>query len=190
LTKDKNTAPSSSVIQGFAEGNEQAFDEVFHYYFDRVYHFALKFVHNASEAEEICQEVFVKLWESRKAVDANANFGAYLFTITRNLIFNKSKKKVNEWAYLDHLKHHLKKNSQDTEQVVFLEEVTKIINSQVEAMPEKRRQVFELSRINGLSHKEISEKLNISTKTIEVHISLALKKLRLALRDYYVLFFF
>lgn len=187
---NKNTAPTPSLIQGFAEGNEQAFGEIFHYYFDRVYHFALKFVHNAGEAEEICQEVFVKLWESRKAVDANANFGAYLFTITRNLVFNQNKKRVNEWAYLDHLKHHLKNNSQETEQVVFLDEVSKIINAQVEAMPEKRRQVFELSRINGLSHKEISKELNISTKTIEVHISLALKKLRLALRDYYTIIFF
>jgi len=186
LEANKNAPVSPLTIQAFKDGSERAFGQIFHDYSDRIFQFAQHFLHNRGDAEEICQEVFVKLWESRKAVDPAANFNAYLFTITRNLIFNRHKKKVHEWAYLEHLKNYLKENTDNTEQTVMLNELSEIVDKAIRAMPEKRRIVLELSRMQGLSHKEISEKLNISTKTIEVHISLALKELRIVLKDYYI----
>ncbi len=183
----RNTSVSIASIQELKNGNEKAFGDIFHHFSDRVFNFAQKYIHNPADAEEVTQEVFVKLWETRKAVDPSANFSAYLYTITRNLIFNRHKKKVNEWAYLDYLKNYLVKTNNDTEHAVFLSELSEIIKKNIQQMPEKRRIVFELSRTKGLSHKEISNKLNISTKTIEVHIGLALKELRLALKDYYII---
>ncbi len=142
---------------------------------------------NRSDAEEVTQEVFVKLWESRKSVNPEENLNAYIFTITRNLIFNRHKKKLNEWKYLDHLRNHLNHANQDTQEAVLLNELQEIIHKCIEEMPDRRRQVFQMSRIQCLSHKEISKELNISTKTIEIHISMALKDLRKVLKDYYLI---
>jgi len=185
--KDKNSnGISKSTIKAFINDNNEAFGKIFNFYVDRVFNFCNSLLHNRSDAEEISQEVFVKLWESRKTVDPSENFNAFIFTIARNIIFNKHKKKVNEWKYLEYLKNHLEQSHDETGEVVLLDELKELLQKQIEAMPPKRRKVFELSRFKGLSHKEISKEMNISTKTIEIHISMALKELRVALKDYYV----
>ncbi len=178
---------STSTIQAFCNDSDDAFGEIFNTFSDRVFNFSCDFMKNRSDAEEVTQEVFVKLWESRKSVNPEENLNAYIFTITRNLIFNRHKKKLNEWKYLDHLRNHLNHTNRDTQEAVLLNELQGIIQKCIEEMPERRRQVFELSRIKCLSHKEISKELNISTKTIEIHISMALKDLRKVLKDYYLI---
>ena len=183
MSSNKTSPVRQSIIQAFKEGDEKAFTEIFHLYSDKIFYFAQTYVHNPADAEEITQNVFVKLWESRTSVDPGANFNAYIFTIARNIIFNRHKKMVHEWNYIEYLKNHLKNNN-DTEQTVLLDEVSDILHQHIDAMPKKRKLVFELSRIKGLSHKEISQQLNISAKTVEVHIGLALKALRVALKDY------
>ncbi len=185
---DNKTKPdfSKENIVDFISGSDEAFGKIFHFYSDRVFNFCNSLLHSRNDAEEITQEVFVKLWESRKSVDPSENFNAFVFTIARNIIFNRHKKKVNEWKYLDHLKNHLSQSNDETGDVVLLDELKGILEKHIRAMPPKRRKVFELSRFKGLSHKEISKELNISTKTIEIHISKALKELRVALKDYYV----
>lgn len=151
----------------------------------QIYHFALQYVSSAYDAEEITQEVFVRLWETRHRVDPSANFNAYLFTITRNIIFNSHKKKLNEWKYFDKVKSYVQNNSIDTDSIVLYNELEAIIQRYIDAMPEKRRKVFILNRFKGYSHKQIAEELNISTKTVEVHMRLALKELKQSiLRDY------
>jgi RNA polymerase sigma-70 factor (ECF subfamily) len=186
LDSSRNYLVSLSTVRAFRDGDEKAFEEIFHQFADRVYQFVRYYHISEVEAQEITQEVFVKLWESRSGVDAEANFNAYIFTIARNIVFNNHKKKVHEWKYVAHLRNHIRKDPNLTEQTVYLDELSDLLAEQINKMPEKRRLVFELSRIKGLTHKEISQQLDISVKTIEVHIRLALKELRIALKDYYL----
>jgi RNA polymerase sigma-70 factor (ECF subfamily) len=187
LISGNNLSVSSTTIKAFKDGDKNAFEEIFHHFVDRIFQFSGYYISNKAEAQEITQEVLVKLWENRSRVDAEANFNAYVFTIARNIIFNKHKKRVHEWAYLKHIRNNAGKDENNTEQAVYLDELTHLLNDQIKKMPEKRRIVFEMSRFKGLTHKEIGEKLNISTKTIEVHIRLALKELRIVLKDYYII---
>jgi len=172
-------------LTDLSSGSRNAFRHIFDECSGQIYHFALQYVNSAFDAEEITQEVFVRLWETRHRIDPGANFDAYLFTITRNIIFNSHKKKLNEWKYYDKVKSYVLNNSIDTDTVVLYNELESIIQKYIDAMPEKRRKVFVLNRFQGLSHKQIAEELNISTKTVEVHMRLALKELKGSiLRDY------
>lgn len=172
-------------LKELALGNRKAFRVIFESYSGQVYHFSLKYVNNEFEAEEVTQEVFVKLWETRSRIDPKANFSAYLFTIAKNIIFNKHKKRVNEWNYLEKVKNYVKRNTIDTSTVVLYNELETIVMRYIDAMPEKRRKVFVMNRFKGMSHKEIAAEMNISTKTVEVHMRLALKELKEAIsRDY------
>jgi len=180
-----NPESINDTLKGLKSGNKRAFSIVFDHYSSQVFHFALHFVRSEYDAEEITQEVFVKLWETKERINPNQNFSAYLFTITRNIVFNRHKKKVHEWNYLDYLTAFVRNNSSDTDKVVLYDELQTLLNEHISSMPERRRNVFIMSRFKGLSHKEIADQLGLSVKTVEVHIRLALKELKSKLDNDY-----
>jgi len=161
------------------------YEEIFQQFFQQVLNFSLKYTHNKSDAEEITQDVFVSIWESRKSINLSLNFNSYVFTIARNTIFNSHKKKVNERAYIDYLKNHFDNISNVTENAIDFSALEIFFNEQIDIMPKRRKQVFILSRQQGLSYKEIASKLQISVKTVEVHLGIAIKQMRKAVTTYY-----
>jgi len=171
------------IIRQVVQGNEQAFARLYDMYAEKLYYFAIRFLLSKEDAENLTQEVFVKIWETRDRLDTNYSFNAYLFTIAKNTIFNIHRKKLNELAYRDYLGNHVDFHHYKTENDVHLKDLQNQIDKCIEVLPAQRKKVFELSRRDGLSHKEIAEQLNISEKTIETHIRLALKSLRLVLND-------
>jgi len=160
------------------EGNHDAFAQLYDLYAERIYYFALRFMISKEDAENVTQEVFVKLWETRDRIDVNLSLSSYLFTIARNTIFNIHRKRVNEIAYLEHLSTYLESNHVRLENEIIFRDIQEQLERIINDLPPQRKKVFELSRKQGLSHKEIAEQLNISEKTIETHIRLALKTLR------------
>lgn len=166
------------IVLKVIEGNHKAFAELYDLYAERIYYFALRFVVSKEDAENVTQEVFVKLWETRERIDINLSLNSYLFTIARNTIFNIHRKRVNELAYLEHLGKYLEQNQVRLENEIIFNDIQARLEKLISELPPQRKKVFELSRKQGLSHKEISELLNISEKTIETHIRLALKTLR------------
>lgn len=160
------------------EGNHDAFAELYDLYAERIYYFALRFVVSKEDAENVTQEVFVKLWETRERIDINLSLNSYLFTIARNTIFNIHRKRVNELAYLEHLGKYLEQNQVRLENEIIFNDIQARLEKLISELPPQRKKVFELSRKQGLSHKEIAEELKISEKTIETHIRLALKTIR------------
>ncbi len=165
------------------EGNHDAFAQLYDMYAERLYYFALRFMISNEDAENVTQEVFVKLWETRERIDVNLSFSSYLFTIAKNTIFNIHRKRVNELAYLNHLGTFLESNQVKLENEIIYRDIYDQVEKLITELPPQRRKVFEMSRKQGLSHKEISAKLNISEKTIETHIRLALKTLREGVED-------
>jgi len=164
-------------------GNEPAFEELFNKYYASLCLFALQFLHDHAMAEEIVQGIFVKIWSKRKQLEIGSSVKNYLFFSVRNQCFNLLEHEKVE-------KRHVRQNlSAPTDQPdpdsCFLEiGLMQRIEQSISLLPEKRREIFMLSRQHGLKYHEIAVRLNISIKTVEAQMGLALKQLREMLKDY------
>jgi RNA polymerase sigma-70 factor (ECF subfamily) len=166
------------LVREIKEGNHESFRQIYNKYCEKVYVFAVRYINNYREAEEIVQEVFSRIWEHRRNLDENRSFNGYLLTITKNLIFNEHRKKLNFDAYAQYIINYIQGNTNQTENQVIYENVKKLVNDEVEKFPPKRRQIYNLSRHEGLTYMEIARKLKISEKTVEAHLRLALGRLK------------
>ena len=156
----------------------KAFDRLFHIYSRRLYRFAFSILKNREDSEGIVQEVFLRVWDKRAGIDSSKSFKSYLFTISYNLIMDELQLRLKKKAYLIHLEKFFHVDEITSEQEADYNLLKSQIDEVVEELPEKRKQVYKLSREEGLSHKDISEKLNISVKTVENQITLAIKHLK------------
>jgi len=144
---------------------------------------SLRLVKNPETAEDIVQECFIKLWEKKDTLDITGNTTAYLAKMVRNRSLDFLKKKRIQTSELNETYQGVTKAIDHLETKDLQSEIDTIIDS----LPEKCRQVFVLSRFEELSYKEISEQLDISKKTVEAHISKALKSLRTNLKQYLII---
>ncbi len=158
--------------------DESAFEQIYFRYVQKAYGFAYHYLKNVTEAEEVIQEVFTKIWENRHNINPDMSFNGYLLTSVKNAIFNENRKKMYHRTYVSEVLQYLQTHVKNTEEQITYDELEKIINKTIELMPPKRQEIFRLCRIEGMSHKMISETLGIAEKTIETHIRLALKELR------------
>ncbi len=170
-------------IQGLKAGNQQVFKEIFDKYYEPLTKYCYLRMNSSEEAEELVQDIFVKLWQKRDSLTINTSLRAYLYRIALNRIIN----------YQDHLRvrreheTHVKLNSPESQNpgdALQAAEIQFLVQEVISIMPEKRRIVYELSRRDGLKYAEIAEKLNVSVKTVEAHLSKALEQLRQQLKDY------
>jgi RNA polymerase sigma-70 factor (ECF subfamily) len=166
------------LVREIKKGDHESFRQIYYKYCEKVYLFAVRYINNYREAEEIVQEVFSRIWEHRKNLDENRSFNGYILTITKNIIFNENRKKVNFDIYAQYIINYIQGNTNQTENQVIYENVKNLINNEVEKFPPKRRQIYNLSRHEGLSYIEIAKKLSISEKTVETHLRLALGRLK------------
>jgi len=148
-------------------GEKDAYQELFERYAPKIYHFSLSYLKNEADAEELVQDVFLKVWEKREILDASQNVKAYIFKIAVNTIYDFIRRKNIESAFNDFAKVNFNKSSNDTWDTVIFEEMQTTLNELVAQMPEQRRRVFRLSKIKGLSNDEIAQKLNLSKRTVE-----------------------
>ena len=167
-----------TLLLKLIEGDNDSFEKIYYKYVDKVYYFALRYLNNSSDAEEIVQEVFTKIWENRININIDLSFSGYLLTTTKNTIFNENRKKVNHNAYCEYVINYLRNNARDLEKEIIYQDLADKLDKAIEELPPKRQEIFRLCRINGLHYKEISEKLGISEKTIETHMRLAFKDLK------------
>jgi len=170
------------LIGRLKQSDKEAFNLLFYMYAEKLFKFSLTFFNEEAEAEEIVQEVFLKIWLKRKNITNPSTFNAYIYTMAKNMIFNNLKrnvyrKKYNSYLYANHAAHQ-----NDTENEVLYEETKLRVEQALSKLPKKRREVFLLSRQEGLKNKEIAKQLDISIKTVETHMSLSLQYLRKVLR--------
>ena len=166
-------------------GDAQAFELLFKKHYTALCHFSNKYLLNTEEAQDVVQEVFLKLWEDRDEIDADESLKAYLFKITANRSINKLRRRKVKTRYDEILKFVYLDNSETTPHDSFLEqELFEYLGVALSKIPPQCRKVFDLSRIDGLKYSEIAEYLNISVKTVESHMSKALTILRTELREY------
>ncbi|WP_336725891.1 RNA polymerase sigma factor [Paraflavisolibacter sp. H34] len=161
-----------------AEGNEAAFRQLFDHYWDHIYSVAFALTKSSPLAEEIVQDVFLKIWIRREQLPAIDKFDGYLFMVARNHIYNELRKKTAEQPFVDHLEQYFLETSALPEQQLLLKETKQLILKAVAQLPAQQRAVYELSRNEGLDHARIAEKLGISKLTVKSHMTKALQAIR------------
>lgn len=170
---------TQELLARLKNGDILAFDQVYELYSHKLFSFVFKIVKNEDEADDIVQEVFVKIWESREKLGDYKLLNSYLFTIAYNNSIDLIRKRINSSKYLDHLKNSsvLQITPTTISEIEFNE-----LNIQVEKLianlPERQKHVYLLHREDGLTYTEIAEQLGISKNTVENHMVKALKYLR------------
>lgn len=173
------------------KGNEKAFEALFSVHYSHLCLFAEHYVQNPAEAEEIVQDMFVHLWEKREQISVQTSVRNYLFRAVKNRCLNYLRHNQVKNQYADEMIAEAQKT--DAGETGFIESgLLSRIEECINSLPEKRREVFRLSREEGLKYREIAEKLDISVKTVETHMGLAIKSLREKLKHFssFILFIF
>lgn len=178
--------------------NHPEFSEIYLKYFPKMVRFAREYVISTEDAQNIVQDLFLNLWEHRENLEAVSNLNAFLFTLTKNRCIDYYRRtyrmdRIKESLDTIHERElHLKMEAlqQFDENMFSTNEIETILDRAVENLPEKCRQVFILSRMEGMKHEEIAQQLNISVNTVQNHIVTALRKLKVELKDYLPLFLF
>lgn len=177
-----NRTDDQSLYLQLKEGNEQAFKALFQKYYASMCHYACQFLKDSDMAEETVQELFVRLWEKRITLTIDTSVSHYLFRAVRNHCLNQLQHQKIRQQYASHVMETARQEADW--QPFFMElELIERIEKCISALPEKRQEIFRLSREQGLKYKEIAEKLNISVKTVEAQMGLALKYLRDELKE-------
>ena len=174
---------TEEIIRRLKREDKSAVDDLFSYYYPRLYHFSKSILKIENEIDDILQEVFVKIWLNRQKINNAETFNAYIFTITKNEVLNLIRNKLKDQAFRDELFIHSVAEEYQQQSRLEFEEIKAAIDQIVVNLPEKRRQVFVLSRTEGLSNKEITQQLNISEKTVEDHITHAIKQLKHSMKE-------
>jgi RNA polymerase sigma-70 factor (ECF subfamily) len=170
----------TALVKSLSKNNVLAFNTLFKKYGSRLYRFAHGYLKSDAESEEIVQEVFTKIWETRSRLKHEHSFKSYLFTIAFNVI----KKHFRARTYLSEYFRNEMIDDMDlsTTQVINYNSLKDYLLKIVDRLPERRRDIFIKSRFEGLSIEEIARELDISHKTVENQITIALKYIRSLLK--------
>lgn len=170
------------------------FEKIYKLYYPKMVVFAKNYISANEDVENIVQDVFLVLWERKDELELSCTLTTYLFTLVKNRCLNFLRHKLIEEEYNTQMKEELGFKLYALESLEYSyhseKELQEIIQRALDTLPERCREVFIKSRIEGLKYKEISDELGISVNTVENHIATALKKLRVELKDYLPLLLF
>lgn len=171
------------LVENLKDGDIKAFENLFRRYYGFLCSYAYKTVKDSANAEEIVQEFFVRLWEKREQLSIDTSVKNYFFRSIRNQCINAIQHDKIKARYAQKVISETEIDFSNDDSFVELE-LSEKINESIQALPEKRREIFLLSREEGLKYREIAEKLNVSVKTVETQMSQAIKFLRDKLKKY------
>jgi RNA polymerase sigma-70 factor (ECF subfamily) len=177
LTEDKE------LYLKLKEGDEGAFQILFRKYYSAMCHFANQFLNDRELAEEIVQDMFVKIWEKRAVLNIETSVKHYFFRSVRNHCLNQIQHEKIKKQYANKVLESAHQEI-NTEQYYLEVDLIRRIEKSIDSLPPKRKEIFRLSREQGLKYKEIADALGISVKTVEAQMGLALKYLREDLKDF------
>ena len=176
------------LINGLQSRNKIIFDFVFHYYYSGLCAYAERLVSDESIAEDIVQELFVTLWLKCEQIQITSSLKNYLFTSVKNRSLDYLKREQRKSQKLNHFVEETEL-PENLSSLWFAEaELQPIVEKSLKKLPPRCREIFKLSRFEGLKNQEIADKLGLSKRTVELQVSNALKQLRIDLKDYLPLF--
>ena len=178
---EKGRYTESRWVAALKNGNALAFDELFRIYGKRLYHFSLGYLKSKTDAEEVVQEVFMKIWHNRSTLNPELSFNAYLFKIAYRHIAERFRKITQEKKYLHDIASETLVFSEEMDERTNYQSLLELVERLIQKLPERQKEVIILRRIEGLSVADIAARLDISPKTVEHHITEALKNIKAGL---------
>jgi len=185
----KSLHTEKELLEKLKEGDTFAFEVLFYKYRNKIKGFATKLVPTQIDPDEIVQEVFVKIWLKKESIDPEKNFQSYLFSIAKNLVLDHLKSAVNRKLYF--VEEHFQQDliAEKDAEIQFSADTEERMLSLIQQIPERRREIFCLSRFDGLSYKQIAKRLNITENTVDSQIRNSLTFLRKEFRKIVTLLF-
>ncbi len=172
------------LLQQLIKGDAESFRQIYEFYQGRVFLFAFRLTKSKSEAEEVVQEVFVKLWERREKIRIEKNFNAYLLTITKNLVIDNLKKASRDRNLQAKIYRNIQSLQDHSVDELIKKELERLQRQAIAKLSPRMRQVFLLSREEELTYEEIANRLGVSRNTVRNQVSEALKTIREFLADH------
>lgn len=169
------------LVKRLRDGDHHAYEVIYQQYFRLLFSFAYKKVKDKEQAKDIIQELFTNLWVKRIDLNFNTSFSGYLFTAVNNRIVDYFLHKEVEGKYVASLASFLSTDHSKPDHQIREKQLAAQIEYEIQQLPDKMKEIFELSRKQFLSHREIAEKLGISEKTVNRQVSNALLRLKMKL---------
>jgi RNA polymerase sigma-70 factor (family 1) len=173
----------STLLSMLAEDSEYAFQIIFDRHRDTIYKVAMLYVKSPVIAEEIVQDVFLKLWFQRKNLTQLRSLESWLFILTRNLTINCFKKITHEWMAREKWVKENDRSENKTDHKIIDAEYQRLLQQAIAQLSPQQQQVYKLAKEQGLSYEAISTRLSISPLTVKTHIARALSSIRLFLGE-------
>lgn len=169
------------LINRLRSGDESALTELYNRFWQALFVSAYNVLKDRELCEDIIQDIFMNIWHNREKLEINISLKGYMYACARYQVFNQFKKNKDK-IHVELFQEIDKRFQHSTPETLLMhEELVHQINAIIETLPEKCQQVYKLSREEQLTHKEIAERLNISTKTVENHITKALHVIRFSM---------
>lgn len=163
--------------------HEEAFDEIFRRHYASLCLYAMRFINDQHSAEDVVQELFVKFWERRNELQINVSVQSYLYKSTYHASLNYLRGKKVRGSYQANVQSESVELSDTTDSMI-QGELEYRIESEINDLPSRTQEIFKLNRFENKKYREIAQDLNISIKTVEAHMSKALRTLTLNLAEY------
>ncbi|HWW41687.1 RNA polymerase sigma factor [Pedobacter sp.] len=175
--------PDPELTALLREGDEAAFTEIYNRYWKLIYAHVYKMIREEDDAKDVVQEVFSNLWLKAAAIKNNTNISGLLYTAARNRVFDLIEKNKVRSDYIGEIAAFLSDPRNDQVDTIDEKRILEILEREIQKLPPKMREIFEMSRKEDLSHKEIASKLNISEQTVKKQVQNALKAIKPKLND-------
>jgi RNA polymerase sigma-70 factor, ECF subfamily len=159
-------------------GDVKAFEILYAKYSFKIYNFCLKLLPSSTEAEEVVQKTFISLWDQRRQIDEKRSFGSYIYTIARYIAYKTFRRLLSEKINIDHFIENEEVFQETTGNDVYYNELVEVLDKIIDRLPAKRKEIFRLNRIEGLTYKETAQKLGISENTVDTQMRASLKFLK------------
>ncbi|SEM55900.1 RNA polymerase sigma-70 factor, ECF subfamily [bacterium A37T11] len=163
-------------VEAIRNGNEKAFEDAYYRWHQKIYAYILHKTSSADTSEEVVQQVFVRLWEKREELSVHYSLSIQLFRMARTILIDELRKAAHARTYKSFME--LKGPAVVNGDLLEYKDTLKRVEEAINQMPPVRQRIFKMSRFEYKSYREIAEELSLSSKTVENHISLALKFLK------------
>lgn len=173
-----NFTTEKELVQRVICGDQYAFKEIFHRYKDKLFSYCFRFTKSEPIAEEIVQDVLLKIWVDRERINPELSFCSYLYTITKNYSLNFLKKAAADAAMKERLCCYFEEFHCEPETQLIYKDIVRIANEAVALLPPQRRRIYEMSRGQAMNYEEIAICLGISKNTVKNQLVQALKAIR------------
>jgi RNA polymerase sigma-70 factor (ECF subfamily) len=178
--EEKHSIPH--LLLKVTEGDEQALATIVRLYWKNIYGHALTWIRSAEEAEELTQDIFLKVWNSRSQLGEIENFENWLFIISRNTILSAVRKKLNKPSFVE--QQEQEENSLRPDHWSEHRQHYQVLLDGISLLPDRRQQVFRMSRLEGLTHEQIAERLGMHKDTVAQYIVKAVAFLKIYLQEH------